>query len=114
MNRSLLIQCFPNYQVSHIFGRTHNVFCFTAPWNIAYVPKIFDPLTGHETSGDLKDKFSNLFVNKAHKLFGDQIKEFNAIMLDYSPRIKNALNEIKADKKFTANVESNFLPIPIP
>lgn len=103
-----------NYQVSHIFGRTHNVFCFTAPWNIAYVPKIFDPLTGHETKGDLKVKFSKLFVNRAHELFGDQIKDFNTIMCAYSSRITDALTEIDADAKFRANVESNFSAIPIP
>lgn len=29
-----------NYQVSHIFGRTKNIFTFTAPWNIIFMPKI--------------------------------------------------------------------------
>ena len=28
-----------NYQVSHIFGRTKNIFLFEAPWNIAFIPK---------------------------------------------------------------------------
>ncbi|AET69328.1 hypothetical protein Desor_3879 [Desulfosporosinus orientis DSM 765] len=27
-----------NYQVSHIFGKTKNIFLFEAPWNIALVP----------------------------------------------------------------------------
>ena len=40
-----------NYQVSHVFGRTKNVFAFTAPWNIVYMPKLLDPLTGHEAKG---------------------------------------------------------------
>ena len=34
-----------NYQVSHVYGRTKNVFCFTAPWNIVFIPKIIDPFT---------------------------------------------------------------------
>ena len=33
-----------NYQVSHVFGRTKNVFCFTAPWNIIFIPKLIDPI----------------------------------------------------------------------
>ena len=28
-----------NYQVSHVFGLTNNVYCFTAPWNIVFIPK---------------------------------------------------------------------------
>lgn len=40
-----------NYQVFHIFGKTKNIFLFEAPWNIALVPKIIDPFTGHETKG---------------------------------------------------------------
>ena len=38
-----------NYQVSHIWGHTKNIFMFEAPWNICYTPKIMDPFTGHET-----------------------------------------------------------------
>ena len=26
-----------NYQISHIFGRTKNIYAFTAPWNIVYI-----------------------------------------------------------------------------
>ena len=49
-----------NYQVSHIFGRTKNLFAFTAPWNLAYVPKVIDPFTGHEAKGELVQEFSYL------------------------------------------------------
>jgi len=35
-----------NYQISHIFGRTKNIYAFTAPWNIVYMPKMLDPFTG--------------------------------------------------------------------
>lgn len=52
-----------NYQVSHIFGRTKNIFLFEAPWNIAYVPKIMDPFTGHEAKGDLPLKYQAMFLN---------------------------------------------------
>ena len=39
-----------NYQISHVFGRTKNIYAFAAPWNIAFIPKIIDPFTGHEVS----------------------------------------------------------------
>jgi hypothetical protein len=100
-----------NYQVSHIFGRTHNVFCFTAPWNIAYVPKIFDPLTGHEAKGELANEFAALFRQKASELFTPQIEDFNEIMKTYRAGIKAALEHIDDTDKFKVNVLSNFSEI---
>lgn len=41
-----------NFQTSHIWGRTKNIFMFEAPWNICYTPKITDPFTGHEAKGE--------------------------------------------------------------
>lgn len=102
-----------NYQVSHIFGRTHNVYCFTAPWNIAYVPKIFDPLTGHEAKGDLAKRFSDSFQKTAYGKFEDQIKEFNSIMDGLRDPIATALNSTSFTKKFKQNVLSNFAKIEV-
>ena len=50
-----------NYQISHVFGNTKNVYCFTAPWNLVFIPKIIDPLTGHEAKGDFVGEFQGLF-----------------------------------------------------
>jgi len=69
-----------NYQVSHIFGRTKNIYAFTAPWNIAYIPKILDPFTGHEARGDAAREYRALFQKQAYDRFRDLIEDFNALM----------------------------------
>ncbi|MGS2723175.1 hypothetical protein ACVBEJ_05470 [Porticoccus sp. GXU_MW_L64] len=71
-----------NYQVSHVFGRTKNVFAFTAPWNIVYIPKILDPFTGHEAKGDAVSEFSAMFQREMANRFEPQIESFNQIMAD--------------------------------
>jgi hypothetical protein len=69
-----------NYQVSHVFGRTKNVFCFTAPWNIVFIPKIIDPLTGHEAKGEIVKEFTRLFRSKVFTKFERQICDYNEII----------------------------------
>ena len=54
-----------NYQVSHIWGHTKNVFLFEAPWNICYTPKIMDPFTGHESKGDWPEEYQKIFLDRA-------------------------------------------------
>lgn len=66
-----------NYQVSHIWGHTKNVFMFEAPWNICYTPKIMDPFTGHETKGTWPDEYQKLFISKASELYKPFINEYN-------------------------------------
>lgn len=56
-----------NFQVSHVFGRTKNPLAFTAPWNIVYLPKIFDPFTGHEAKGDEVIEFTKQFQKNVSK-----------------------------------------------
>ena len=53
-----------NYQISHVYGRTKNVYCFTAPWNTIFIPKIIDPFTGHEAKGSFVNEFQLLMRNK--------------------------------------------------
>ena len=69
-----------NYQVSHIFGRTKNIFLFEAPWNISYVPKIMDPFTGHEAKGELPEKYQSIFLHSAFKRYEKYITEYNEII----------------------------------
>lgn len=76
-----------NYQISHVFGRTKNVFCFTAPWNIVFLPKIVDPLTGHEAKGKFVEDFSRKFQSLVYDKFKAEIDEFNKRMRDIRPRI---------------------------
>ena len=69
-----------NYQISHVFGRTKNAFAFTAPWNIVYMPKILDPFTGHEATGDLIDEFKYQFKLNSYNKFKDLIEDYNEIV----------------------------------
>lgn len=82
-----------NYQISHVFSRTKNVYCFTAPWNIVYIPKIIDPFTGHEARGDAVTEFTNLFQQKTYKWFEPLIDDYNNIVTntDFQSKIENAL-----------------------
>ncbi len=69
-----------NYQVSHIWGHTKNVFMFEAPWNICYTPKIMDPFTGHETHGIWPLEYQKLFIAKANELYRPFVDEYNQIL----------------------------------
>jgi hypothetical protein len=77
-----------NYQISHVFGNTKNVYCFTAPWNIIFIPKIIDPFTGHEAKGKYVEEFQLLFRKNIVVKFKDEITEYNNIMERIIPRIK--------------------------
>ena len=81
-----------NYQVSHVFGQTKNVFCFTAPWNIVFIPKIVDPFTGHEAMGDYVDEFKKCFRKEIYSMYEDMIVEYNELMKIYRPKVKEWLD----------------------
>lgn len=108
-----------NYQVSHIFGRTKNIFLFEAPWNIAYVPKIMDPFTGHEAKGDLPLKYQAMFLNQAVERYEKYIKEYNLLIQDLNIRNKLSLfYELKRDSinlklldQFVTDCSKEFEPI---
>ncbi len=110
-----------NYQVSHVFGRTKNIYAFTAPWNVAFVPKMFDPLTGHEAleKGINKSMFQRLFQQKSYDLHTKSINEFNQILLNRSEGIEEYLQEFKPQsiyssneiEKFKQSIKSEFMPI---
>jgi hypothetical protein len=88
-----------NYQVSHIFGRTRNVYAFTAPWNIAYVPKIIDPFTGHEATGQLINEYKIQFQNQSYTRFKTMIDEFNKIMGELLYKVDGYLMELEKLEK---------------
>ena len=71
-----------NYQVSHIFGRTKNIFAFTASWNIVYLPKIIDPFTGHEAQGEFVEKYQHLFQQMSYTRFEPLIEDYNQLIRD--------------------------------
>lgn len=89
-----------NYQIAHVFGKTKNIYAFTAPWNIAYIPKIIDPFTGHEAQGEYVTEYQRLFRKETFNKFYDLIQDYNEIMSE--PRFKEKIT------KFFSNKEDNY------
>ena len=88
-----------NYQVSHVFGNTKNVYCFMAPWNIVFIPKIVDPFTGHEAKGKYVDEFQLLFKKNIYNKYKDEIIEYNSIMEKLYPKIELWLKQNIIEKE---------------
>lgn len=106
-----------NYQVSHIFGRTKNIFTFTAPWNIVFMPKLLDPFTGHEAKGEMIDEYQKLFQQQSYDKFKPFIDEFNDIITDthliqsiedYLEELHKTNQDTKMVKKFEKAVREEF------
>jgi hypothetical protein len=108
-----------NYQISHIFGRTKNVYAFTAPWNIAYIPKLVDPLTGHEAQGTMVDEYTKLYQKQAYKLFKNLIDDFNLIITDskFVKKMEDSINKMQGSsndiEKLRKAVREDFSPIEV-
>jgi hypothetical protein len=87
-----------NYQVSHIYGRTKNPLMFEAAWNIAYVPKIIDPLTGHETKGVWPNEYQSKFIKYTNSKYEELIVEYNGIIksLKIDETLQEYLNSLKS------------------
>ena len=104
-----------NYQVSHIFGHTKNPYAFCAPWNIAFVPKILDPFTGHESKGELTKKITTLYKNLMLTNYQELIEEYNAIMDSIKSDIEIFIGQTKMkDKKilsFHQSLKNEFSKI---
>lgn len=99
-----------NYQVSHVFGNTKNVYCFTAPWNIVFIPKILDPFTGHEAKGEYIEKFQLQFKQKLSKLFDKEIQDYNEIMKAVNPKLLDWI-EANVNKKLRGSFIKDFQEI---
>jgi len=110
-----------NYQTAHVFGRTKNPYSFTAGWNLAFIPKVIDPFTGHEAKGEYVNEYQKLFTDKAFELFEEFIDEFNQIVTSAELREKiethlvelKRLNHLTDDMfaRFEKDVWVNFEPI---
>ena len=89
---TLLLQ---NYQCSHVFDdRTKNPLLFEAVWNMVLTPKMIDPLTGHETSGQWPRQFQPIFRNSVRDRFASCIEKFNALADKYRDAIHLAAEEV--------------------
>lgn len=95
-----------NYQVSHIFGKTKNIFLFEAPWNIAFVPKLFDPFTGHEAKGIWPVEYQERFLNHVNIIYKEFIDEYNQLISDkaISNRTSEYILNLKKQKGVTKEV----------
>ncbi len=112
-----------NYQVSHIFGRTKNIFAFTASWNIVYLPKLIDPFTGHEAKGEFVDEYQQLFQQESYTRFKPLIEDYNQLMMDkvFQAKVDKYLREISHSghysesdtEKLTKSVQEELSPITV-
>ncbi|MCL2208224.1 MAG: hypothetical protein FWB90_09090 [Fibromonadales bacterium] len=101
-----------NYQVSHVFGMATNVYCFTAPWNIVFMPKLLDPFTDNETKGEYAIAFRKRFRAKIIKKFKYEIEEYNRRIKKILPKIKKWVKtNIEESKR--EDILKNFNPIEI-
>lgn len=105
-----------NYQISHIFGRTKNIYAFTAPWNIVYIPKILDPFTGHEAKGEIINEYKLLFQKQGYDKFSKFIDEFNEIITnsEFKDKLQRCLDNLSLEEDIEVlrkAVKNEFMPI---
>lgn len=110
-----------NYQVSHIWGHTKNVFLFEAPWNICYTPKVMDPFTGHETKGSWPAEYQKIFLDRALELYKPFVADYNKLMTDLG--VQNLIDQYMGSLKgripdrilfqFEKDVRNEFQPLPL-
>ena len=88
-----------NYQVSHVFGRTKNIYAFGASWNIVLLPKFIDPFSGHESQGVIKDEFTYRLQRMIFDKYRRLISEYNSeiLKLDIQNKANHFIASIKTD-----------------
>lgn len=67
------------------------VVLFEVPWNIAFVPKLFDSFTRHEAKGIWPEKYQERFFNHVSIIYEEFIDEYNQLISDSS--ISNGLSQ---------------------
>ena len=109
-----------NYQVSHIFGRTKNALMFMAPWNIVYIPKLFDPFSGHESKGELTQIFSKKLKEITYEKFKVQIDDYNSIVNNskFVDSLNSSIDDLKSNnskisEKLLNSIKDEFSEVKI-
>jgi len=112
-----------NYQLSFIFGRSRNILCFNAPWNIVYTPNILDPIMGIDAKGDLSTEYKKIFQGHCIEKFKPYINEFNEMMTnthflretdEYIHSLyDNSMHNRSAVDKFVDTLREEISPIKI-
>lgn len=99
-----------NYQVAHVKGYTKNPLLFTAPWNIVWIPKIFDPFTGHESHGKLTENYRAAFLKHWSSLYNSFIEEYNELIQEHcsEEKLKSALVKVKMSTNFDDKLVRRF------
>lgn len=101
-----------NFKCSHVFERSRNPLAYTAKWNFAFTPQIFDPLTGHEAKGIESALFKILFQGVTYALHNTSINEYNIIMNSHCHAISkfcnNAIKTNKLKKRGKRYFEKNW------
>lgn len=108
-----------NYQCSHIFGRTKNALLFEAVWNICFTPKMFDPLTGHETSGPWPDEYQKRLFRFVLTRHHELITDYNDFLArhDMQSQIRAYIATLNGDtdpklvRRFATDALNQWLPI---
>ncbi len=99
-----------NYQVSHIFGKTKNPLLFSAAWNIALVPKVIDPFTGHEIKGKWSKEYQELFLKTIKNKYSIFIDEYNEIVsnLELDINLEKFCEDMKSTGSYTDKELAQF------
>ena len=100
-----------NYQVSHIFGMTKNPYLFECPWNVLLIPKMFDPLTGHESIGNLTEKFKKTLQSEVVTRYHKYIEDYNKEMENVAEKRDNIIETWDINSKMKSEIEKNICPI---
>ena len=109
-----------NYQVSHIFGHTKSALMFMAPWNIVYIPKLFDPFSGHESKGELTQTFTSKLKEITYEKFKVQIDDYNSIVNNskFIDSLNSSIENLKSNnsempQKLLNSIKNEFSEIKI-
>ena len=108
-----------NYQVSHIWGHTKNIFLFEAAWNLCYMPKLMDPFTGHEAKGEGPAIFQAMLLAQAWERYRPFLTDYNRILSEehIPKRIQAYLHTLEGRipeaelRQFAQDVQREFAPI---
>lgn len=99
-----------NYQVAHIWGRTKNPILFESVWNICFVPRLFDPFTGHECKGGWNDEFIPILNRFIYDKFENIINDYNQLITsnDIENKIENYVNGLLASSVYDVDLINRF------
>ena len=99
-----------NYQISHLFGRTKNPLLFTSLWNLAYIPRHFDPFTGHESKGKISETIRNAFKKRTFEENVFFIEDYSRFYNEYiHPKLAQAIENVRVEYSLNENQLKQFI-----